>query len=710
MIKKSLYDNFWHRTPFARILVALIAGMIMQYYLRINVIFSLFVLGAALLLLAVFAKLSLAQNIRFEYWRNILLQMFVFAAGMLLVWRSDPRQKPDWYGRSAFANIAVRLTEPPVPKTRSVKAEARVVAVADTSGNTASASGNLLIYLEPSPKSDSLRYGHQLLISSSLQEIQGSKNPGAFNYAEYAAMQGFYHQVFLKDKDYIVLAGKEINPVWKVIYNSREFVLSVLRQNVSDDAKIIGIAEALLIGYKEDLDKEIVQSYTNTGVVHIIAISGLHLGLIYISLVWLVEKLPYIRRSKWAKVLIILFCLWFFSLLTGAPPSVQRSAVMFTCIVIGKYFYRQASIFNSLASSGFILIWFNPFLLWDVGFQLSYLAVTGIILLQPRFSKWIYMPPRSLKKIRNWPYNFAKGVWSLITASLAAQLFTMPLSLYYFHQMPLTFLFTNIMAVPLSTVILYIELLLLMVSSLSPVAGFVGSVITYLIRFLNWFILLFDAIPYSTVDHIYSNLITTLLLFAALGFFVYAWFHKNYKAALFSIFAFVFFCSLQAYYKYIAWHQSRMVVYNTSGMQAIDFIDKTYYSFHGDSSLIAPGLKQNFHLKPTRIYYQSTNNSHNDLYLRSGNYLQFKDKKFFIASQGIYYPELEEPVAVDFAIIGNNKALKMAWLARSVKPGLVIFDGSCSPWKIEAWKKECDSLNLPYYSVQHEGAFVFNIP
>ena len=157
----------------------------------------------------------------------------------------------------------------------------------------------------------------------------------------------------------------------------------------------MGLAEALLIGYKDDLDKTLVQSYSNTGVVHVIAISGLHLGLIYWLLLMLFKPLQK-RKLKWLRPVFILTGLWLFSLLAGAQPSVLRSAVMFTCIVLGDSFARKSSIYNTLALSALLLLCINPYWLWDVGFQLSYAAVLSIVIFMQPIYNWFYIKNKVL--------------------------------------------------------------------------------------------------------------------------------------------------------------------------------------------------------------------------------------------------------------------------------------------------------------------------
>jgi competence protein ComEC len=199
-----------------------------------------------------------------------------------------------------------------------------------------------------------------------------------------------------------------------------------------------GVAEALLIGYRDDLDKDLVRAYSNTGVVHIIAISGLHLGMIYGLMLLLLKPFRKYKWMRWAKPLLILLVLWGFSLLAGAAASILRSVVMFSFIVIGESLGRKTNIYNTLAASAFCLLVYNPYFFWDVGFQLSYTAVLSIVLFMKPVYQWLYFKNKLLN-----------AIWQLNAITLAAQVLTLPVILYYFHQFPNLFLFTNFVAVPL---------------------------------------------------------------------------------------------------------------------------------------------------------------------------------------------------------------------------------------------------------------------
>jgi competence protein ComEC len=218
-----------------------------------------------------------------------------------------------------------------------------------------------------------------------------------------------------------------------------------------------------LIGYREDLDKSLVQSYANTGVVHIIAISGLHLGMLYGLLLLVLKPLKKLKMPSWCQLSIVLAGLWMFSFIAGASPSVLRSAVMFSVIAVGNAAKKKANIYNTLSASAFLLLWINPFFLWDPGFQLSYAAVLSIAIFQK--------PITGLIETGN---KILDATWSLVSISFAAQILTTPISLLQFHQQPLLFLFANAVAVPLSGIVLYGEILLLLVSNIHILANGTG--------------------------------------------------------------------------------------------------------------------------------------------------------------------------------------------------------------------------------------------
>lgn len=691
----------WKTTPFLRILLPLVAGIIIQWYFQVSVEFIVLTLGSFTIAFSLFYFLPLSVRFKISFLQGNLLNCMILAVGLLITWNKDVRHTADWYGNyySDSSYIIVRIDEPLIEKTKSFKADGIVETVINND-TSVYCNGKLLLYFSKDASTEQLHYGDRILINKKLQQIKNSGNPGAFNYQRYAAFQQTFNNVFLKQKDWVLQKDKKVNIFKQFIYTARENILTVLRKNLVAGKDELGIAEALLIGYANDLDKDLVQAYSNTGVVHIIAISGMHLGLIYVMLVWLFARTPVVKKSKWMQALLILNCLWLFSLLTGGSASVLRSAVMFTFITLGKtIFTKQASIYNSLAASAFAMLIYNPYYLWDVGFQLSYLAVMGIVIFQKPIYNLIYVKNKWVNKI-----------WEMAAITLAAQILTFPICIYYFHQFPNLFLITNLIAVPLSTVILFAEIALVALYWIPFVGRYLGKITGWLVLLMNKIILSINELSFSVWDKIPATVLTTWLLYATvIGGCVWLM-SKTKKALQFSLICLLFWVIAQAYGTWQIKNQQKLIVYNVPQHQAIDFVKGNKYNFLGDSVLLEDGMLQNFHLKPGRIALQLTNrtDSVNGLFHFSPFY-QFGNKRILVIDKPLAFAVSTQKINVDIIIFSKSPKLYIPQLAAVFNCKQYIADASNSLWKIGKWKKDCDSLHLHLHSIPQQGAFVLDL-
>ncbi|MEP7236286.1 MAG: ComEC/Rec2 family competence protein [Ferruginibacter sp.] len=693
----------WKTAPFIRLLLPLIGGIILQWYLQIPVaviITSLVSFGIAFLL---FLLLPIVLRFKLQALQGFIIQLLFIALGLLLTWQKDIRNQKNWYGNYYHdgSYLVVRIDEPLIEKTKSYKADGYVESIIEN-GVAIPCKGKLLLYFSKDSTEVNLNYGDRVIIHKDLQEIKNSGNPGAFNYQRYAAFQGIFHNVFLKDKDWIVTSKTKTNAVTgfnKFIFLARAYVLSVLRNNIQTGKDELGIAQALLIGYTNDLDKDLVQAYSNTGVVHIIAISGMHLALIYVLLVWIFAKIPLINKSKFLQLILILSCLWLFSLLTGAAPSVLRAAVMFTCIAVGKNLKKQVSIYTSLAASAFILLWYNPYYLWAVGFQLSYLAVLGIVIFQKPIYNWFYIKNKWLDK-----------VWKLTSVSTAAQLLTFPVCIYYFHQFPNLFLISNIIAVPLSALILYAAIALVAFSWLPYIGTYLGKLVGGLTWLMNKIILWINDLSFAVWDKIPATVLSTWLLYAVV-ILLSAWLIQKKK----KYFQLALFCSLafvvqNAFSRWQTGKQQKIIVYNVPQHRAIDLINGNDYQFIGDSILLQDGLLQNFYLKPGRIAQQLNNRVDSATGVFHQNiFYQFNNKKIMVIDKAISLDTAQQKIELDILVISKNPRLSIQQLAAVFNCKQFVFDASNPLWKIEKWKEECKSIGAKFYSIPEQGAFIYNI-
>lgn len=690
----ALYgSNFWKKTPFLKLLLALMAGIILQWRFQINVNIWWVVLTSALVALTGFFFVPFFKRYRFAFINGIITSILFFSIGAILAWQKDIRNNKQWLGNfyQEKNTLIVTLDEPPVEKTKSIKANATVSYLLQND-QSIPVKGKIILYFKKD-SSLQLTYGSQIIFKKPLQEIKNSGNPGGFDYKRYSLFQGITHQVYLKPDEFEVLSGKKENWFRKFIYTSREKVLTILRTNIKGD-KELGLAEALLIGYKDDLEQSLVQSYTNTGVVHIIAISGLHLGLIYWLLALILKPLKKRRKTRWLSPVLIITGLWLFSLLAGAQPSILRSALMFTCIVLGESLSRKTSIYNTMAVSAFILLCINPYWLWDVGFQLSYAAVLSIIIFMRPVYNWFY--------IKNKLLDF---LWKLNAVTIAAQILTVPLSIYHFHQFPNLFLLTNFLAVPLSSIILLGEIFLCVISFIPALALLAGKIISWLIRIMNTYIEKIEAIRFSLWDGLQVSILqAVLLLLFAIG--ISYWLMEKSKAGLkLGLLTLLGFFALRSYSFIQRDRQQKIIVYNVPQKRAIDIVSGRNYLFIGDSDLLANDFARNFHLKPSRILYRINDVAALENLSVSENYLSYNGKHILLVDESISFSQQETKPSVDLLVISKNPKVYMKRLAGALDIKQVVFDGSVPAWKSNYWKKDCDSLHIPWHDVTTKGAF-----
>jgi competence protein ComEC len=471
------------------------------------------------------------------------------------------------------------------------------------------------------------------------------------------------------------------------LLNTRNKVLSIFRERVPGETEV-GVAEALLIGYRDDLDKDLVRSYSNTGVVHIIAISGLHLGMIYGLMLLILKPFHKHRWMRWGKPLLILFVLWGFSLLAGAAASILRSVVMFSFIVVGESLGRRTNIYNTLAASAFCLLVFNPYFFWDVGFQLSYTAVLSIVLFMRPVYQWFYFKNKLLN-----------AVWQLNAITISAQVLTLPIILYYFHQFPNLFLFTNFIAVPLSGFILYAELLLLLVYKIPLLNMYTGKTISFLINLMNVVIEQTARLPFSVIDNIQLNLLQTVILYISIAYLA-CWLLQKKCSALLAGTGFLcafFFIRGARLLNQSA--QQKLVVYNIAKQKAIDIIDGNTYQFLGNLS----SDDQSFQLQPARILYGVKAAAVPAAF--SGQLIAGEHRTVLIIDKPVTQVPGQPKIPVDIIILSGNPKLYINQLAAVFDCPQYVFDSSIPLWKIQYWKKDAENLHLRHHTISEQGAF-----
>lgn len=689
----------WNRAPFIRLLIPVISGILLNWYFPMPITSLFFSFCLFFLLSLLLLYLPVTFRFRFLLLPGLLHNGLMMVLGMLIIHYHYTPNKPTWTGHQYkdSALVFTLIEEPLTENENSYKAVASVTGIS-IKNKIIPVSGHIILYFRKDSIVPPIKYGNQVVFRRPIQSVKSTGNPGAFNYKQYAAFQDIYHQVFLKPGEWIVLKNKQINQFKQFLITSRENIIAILRTHIRG-SKECGLAEAMLIGYKVDLDKDLVQAYSNTGVVHVIAISGLHLGLIYWLLTLFIRPLARNKKLPWVKPIIIISGLWLFSLLTGGSPSVLRSAVMFTCLVTGESLSKETTIYNTLAASAFLLLCYNPFWLWDVGFQLSYLAVLSIVI----FNKPLY-------HLFYFPNKLIDAVWKLMAVTIAAQILTTPISVYYFHQFPTLFLLTNLLAVPLSSIILLGEIGLCIVSFIPLISSTLGEVLHWLISLLNNFIELINHLSLAVIKNLYVTIPQILLLYAITTALSWWLFHKNRQAVIMASLCLVFFVSLRTISLTQSANQRKIIVYNVSQKTAMDFINGRNYFFKGDSSIINNKFLQNFHLTPSRLLHRIYPMDTLGGLVKLPPLFLFGKTRILIIDNSSQFIPTDQKIKVDLVIISKNPRLYINVLLATVECPQIVIDSSNPIWKATQWITDCKAAGIACHSVAINGAFVMNLP
>ncbi|MDZ4668726.1 MAG: ComEC/Rec2 family competence protein [bacterium] len=481
-------SSFWQQMPFVRILLPFILGIIACSkfaYNGLNQSILLALTAAAYLLFHYLSKHSFR-----EYLHGIWFSLLYFLLGIFILCLHQEKEKLQHFSQHKSQAIAVQITEKTTQTEKGWKAEALVLYGIDSLLNTKPLRGKIVLYAQTTPGDTQPSYGDQLLIKSGFQEISPNKNPGAFNYQLYLQRKGIFYATYLRKNQYLKLQSNQGNTILKKVYAFQYFIHQVLQNNLQKPGEI-GIAEALLYGYDKDIEDDITDAYSKTGTLHVLAVSGMHVGLIFMILSWLLKPLEKLKRSKKLIPLLQVLGIWIYALICGFSPSILRACVMFTFVIMGKQIGRNSNPFNSLSASAFLLLLTNPNLIYNVGFQLSYAAVGGIL----GFYPYLY-------HLFNFKRSIFDEIWKILAVSLAAQTLTLPLSIFYFHQIPLYFLLANLLIIPLTSIIIYAGIILLIISPFPFLASLLGKLIAWLIQLTNHIAVFIADLPYSYLDQL----------------------------------------------------------------------------------------------------------------------------------------------------------------------------------------------------------------
>lgn len=558
------------------------------------------------------------------------------------------------------------------------------------------ATGKVMLRLPAS--GEQIRYGDVLVVRGQPQPIPGPANPGEFDYRQYLANHQVVRQQTVTGDDLRKTGYAPPSYIMNAALGVRRWAEGVIQKYVPRKQEQ-AIAIALVLGVTDGLNAELVQAYASTGTLHVLAVSGLHISILYLIVMMLLKPLRRLppAYSRWVSVVLGVLILWGYAFVTGLSPSVLRAVFMFSLMAMARLRRQPAKIYNILGASAFLLLIYDPYNLVSVGFQLSYLAVLGIVGLHPGIS--------SIIKPKYW---ITEKVWEMVSMSLAAQLATFSLSLLYFHQFPNYFLFANLVAIPVSFVILVAGLVLLAAAVIPVVASVVGTVLAWVIYGMNVVIGYFEKLPFSYTADVFITPAQCALLMCMIVAGAVWIYYKQLRYGILLVVMATGFSALQWQHYYAIANTRRLIVYNVPGQTAIDLVDRGVVYFTADSALDADPRRVAFHVTPNRIQLNAT--------------YVVKDIPFQCTFPGIRVTActglsviqiharnaaLPARVKADVLILSHNAVYNLAEVLKHIDAATIVLDSSNSLRYTQYIMQLASKLHVQVHAVRIAGAFQY---
>lgn len=546
-----------------------------------------------------------------------------------------------------------------------------------------------------------LVYGDVIRVLGAPSEIPPPTNPEEFNYSAYIARQQIHGQSFVSPDRVEVMHNDPPSVVLERAYVLRAYLQKKILTYIQDrDAQAIALA--LLIGIKDFLSEDLTTAYSSTGAMHVLAVSGLHVGIFYMILLFVLKPIEKRPGGHIVIAVVSVFVIWGYTFVTGMSPSVLRAATMFSVFALSKALVRSSNIYNSLGISAFILLLYDPNLLYSVGFQLSFLAVTGIVYLQPRIYRLVYVRNKYLDKI-----------WVITAVSIAAQIATLPLTIYYFNQFPTYFFLSNLVVIPGAFLIMIGGIFMLVVGSMADGLGIVvGFLVDYLIRAMNYLVLAVEQIPGSLITWLYFDNFQVWMVYGLIVLMLMAFYHRSslYMGA-----------SLLATCLVLAWGhvkdrarsiRSELIVYDISGTTAIDVIAGRQAALYIEPDKEPDFEMLHFQIDPFRranglapfdeglSFFQSLAESKGVI-----KFGQVANQRVIILDSLLTGYTINPPIETDILVINNHSVKSVHWLKEHFRFKHLLIGSDNSWYYTTRLQKQLAEQQIASHSLLSQGSW-----
>ncbi|MFI1770467.1 ComEC/Rec2 family competence protein [Thalassobellus citreus] len=667
-----------------KLTICLIIGIIIGYLTNLSlnsILHTICVLFGFLLLFFLIARNQFTKTI----WFGVSAFILMILVGVLTTSIHNQKNFSNHYTQhistetDSSKTITFRVREVLKPGNYYDKYVIDILNIEDNN-----VSGKSLLNIEKKSTKSPLKVDAIFISKTKFKDLIHPLNPHQFDYKNYLKKKYIYHQIFISNKS-LLKVNSETHTLFGIANNIRNYINRKLKPYHFKPNEL-AIINALLLGQRQDISKEVYSSYTNAGAIHVLAVSGLHVGIILLILNFIFKPLESFKHGKLIKTILLVAILWSFALIAGLSASVTRAVTMFSIVAIAMNLKRPTNIYNTMAISMFIILLFKPMFLFDVGFQLSYLAVFAIVAIDPLLYN-LWKPKNKIIDI----------YWHTFTITISAQFGIIPLSLYYFHQFPSLFFISNLVIIPLLGLILGFGILVILLVTLNLlpqlIANTYGSIIGYMNYFISWISkqesFLFKDIAFSLL-----YVFTSYLLIIAFIKLIKKWGFYNLKLFLISIL--VFQCS---------------IIYTNFNKPKNEFIvfHKSRYSLLGNTTKNKTTIAHDFdsitQIKSNIIKDYTVGSHINTIEKDSiqSIYLLNKTTLFVIDSLGTYNIKSFNP---DYILLRQSPKINLNRLIDCIKPKHIIADGSNYKSYIESWEAICKNRKLPFHQTSKKGAFI----
>lgn len=693
----------WRLFPFVRVTIAFMIGVLLERILpNWYIIFTL--IGIISAFYAISTEIFFPAFSTKPYINSLCILFIFFCLGYFRTVINIPGfgEKHFSHKIDEFDSGMGIIKEIPIKRT-SLRTELSIINLCNTSKNHCiSTNGNAVGYFKIiDTVAQNYKPGDKIYFKGSLKEISKNTNPYSFDFKLYLYNRGVTHQVYIwGENNHKIIDKNCLFFIYQKAMKVRDEFVAILKKYDNNDERF-AVSSAMILGYKNLVSEDMYKAFSDSGAVHILAVSGMHLGVLATALAFFLDRWKTPKKSiNVFKYIFVLIVLWFFAFITGAAPAMVRAAIMFTFILYAKYFKPAANFYNILSVCGLIMLLYDPYMIYQASFQFSFLAILSLVYFQP-YIKDQYVPNNFITKV----------IWELTSVAIAAQVLVVPITIYFFHKFPLYFILTGVVSVWLSTLALYAGMILFGFEYLySPINIVMSKIFLFLMDLFIASVRVVKEIPFCSIDGLVLSDVELIVAYSILLILMLYLINRKFYL-LKSILILISILWINFGYRiHCANHQLLFTIYDNRNYNQIDIFDgRAAYEISFDSTAKTMNTFINYN---NRIYHNintvkvvdQVSDFTGSNCRKKNQYVQIKDKWLLILNKKSAELDL---LKYDYIFLTENIAC--AQTVKLKKNSILVADRAMNQNNIKIWKEKAESMNVKFHSLKHDGSITINM-